>query len=106
MLASTFSRPRCAMPSTASSICSRAASVSTASSSGISDSAPSSENRRWPTNLVCRNCSKASATFSRDRIRIWSSCAARPCGRSTRSCSQARSCGFCMCMYSMPTVRQ
>ena len=34
----------------------------------MSDSAPSSENRRWPTNLVCRNISNASATLSRDRM--------------------------------------
>ena len=68
MLASTFSRPRWAMPMTASSRCAAAASVSTASISGMSDSAPSSENRRWPTNLVCRNISNASATLSRDRM--------------------------------------
>ena len=36
---------------TASCRCSPAAAVSTASSSGISDSAPSSENRRWPDEL-------------------------------------------------------
>ena len=91
MLASTLSRPRWAMPMTASSRLGAAASVSTASSSGISDSAPSSENRRWPTNLVCRNVSNASATFSRDRMRSCSSWSARPCGRSTRSWIQARS---------------
>ena len=106
MFASTFSRPRWAIPSTTSSRSWCAASVSTASSSGISDSAPSSENRRWPTNLVCRNISNASATFSRDRILTCSSCSARPCGRSILACSQARSSGFCMCMYSTPTVRQ
>ena len=77
MLASTFSRPRCAMPMTASSRSASAASVSTASTSGIRDSAPSRENRRCPTNLVCRNISNASATFSRDRMRICSSWSAR-----------------------------
>ena len=106
MLASTFSRPRWAMPMTASCRLLAAASVSTASSSGISDSAPSSENRRWPTNLVCRNISNASATFSRDRMRSCSSWSARGCGRSTLAWIQARSSGFWMCMYSMPTVRQ
>ena len=106
MFASTFSLPRCAIPITASSSEARAASVSTASSSAIRDSAPSRENRRWPTNLVCRNISKASATFSRDRICICSSWLGLPCGRSIRSCSQARSSGFWMCMYSTPTVRQ
>ena len=106
MLASTFSRPRWAMPSTTSSSGASAASVSTASSSGISDSPPSSENRRWPTYLVCRNISNASATFSRDRICTCSSWSARSCGRSTRAWIQARSSGFWMCMYSTPTVRQ
>src|ERR1039458_5229156 len=72
MLASTFSRPRWAMPMTASSMPAWAASASTASTSGISDSAPSSENRRWSTNLVFRNISNASATLSRDRRRIGS----------------------------------
>ena len=46
MLASTLSRPRWDMASTDSSRPASAASVSTVSSSGISDSAPSSENRR------------------------------------------------------------
>ena len=106
MLASTFSRPRWAMPMTASSRCAAAASVSTASTSGMSASAPSSENRRWPTNLVCRNISNASATLSRDKMAICSSCSARGCGTSIRSCSQRRSSGSWMCMYSVPTVRQ
>ena len=77
MLASTLSRPRCAMPITASSRPASAASLITASSSGISDSPPSRENRRWPTYLVCRNVSNASATFSLDRMRICSSWPAR-----------------------------
>ena len=38
------------------------------SSSGISDSPPSSENRRCPTYLVCRNVSNASAALSRPRM--------------------------------------
>ena len=41
---------------------------STASSSGISDSPPSSENRFCPTYLVCRKVSNASAAFSRLRM--------------------------------------
>ena len=45
----------------------------TASSSGITDSAPSSEKRFWPTNFVCRKVSKASAALSRRRMRSWSS---------------------------------
>src|SRR6266516_3624589 len=106
MLASTLSLPRWAMPTTASSRPPREASVSTASSSGISDSAPSSENLRCPTNLVCRNISNASATLRRLRMRNCSLWPGLPCGRSIRACSQARSSGFWMCMYSTPTVRQ
>ena len=73
MLASTFSRPRCAMPMTTSSSSYSAALSSTASSSGITDSPPSSENRFWPTYLVCRNVSNASAAFSRSRMYFCSS---------------------------------
>ncbi len=96
VLARTFSRPRCAMPITASSRLASAASLITASSSGISDSPPSSEKRFWPTYLVCRNVSNASATFSRPRMRICSSWPGRAGGTST----------CWMCMYSTPTVRQ
>ena len=39
-------------------------------------------------------------------MRICSSCSARGCGTSIRSCSQWRSSGSWMCMYSVPTVRQ
>src|SRR6201996_5460576 len=71
-LASTLSRPRWAMPITASSRSASAASLITTSSSGISASPPSSEKRFWPTYLVCRNVSNASATLSLDRMRTCS----------------------------------
>ena len=106
MLASTLSRPRCAMPITTSSSPASAASLSTTSSSGISASPPSSENRFWPTYLVCRNVSNASATLSLDRMRTCSSWPARPAGTSTCAWIHLRSSGSWMCMYSMPTVRQ
>ncbi len=106
MFASTFRRPRCAMPMTASSRrCSAAASM-VASSSGMSDSPPSSEKRFCPTYLVCRKVSKASAEFSRRRTRSCSSRSGLVYGFSRRSCSQLRCAGSWMCMYSMPTVRQ
>src|SRR6266699_3202234 len=88
MLASTFSRPRWAMPMTASSRCPWAASASTASTSGISDSAPSRENLRWPTNLVCRNISNASATLS--RTGCGSARRVRPAGAGSRSGAAVR----------------
>ncbi len=47
--ARTFSRPRCDMPITASRAPASAASASTESRIGMSDSAPSSENRLCPT---------------------------------------------------------
>ena len=50
-----------------------AEACSTASSSGISDSPPSSENRFWPTYLVCRKVSNASAALSRLRMCFCSS---------------------------------
>ena len=68
MLASTLSRPRCGMPMTTSSRPASAAEVRTSSSSGMTDSPPSSENRFCPTYLVCRNVSNASAALSRRRI--------------------------------------
>ncbi len=94
------------MPITASSRPASAASLITVSSSGISDSPPSRENRRWPTYLFCRNVSNASATFSLDRIRICSSWLARVGGTSICAWIHLRSSGSWMCMYSMPTVRQ
>ena len=71
----------------------------------MSDSPPSSENRFWPTNLVCRKVSNASALLSRRRMLSCSSRLGFWCGRSTRSWIQARSSGSWMCMYSMPIVR-
>ncbi len=106
MLARTFSRPRWAMPITTSSSCSSAAALITESSSGISDSPPSSEKRFCPTYLVCRNVSNASEVLRRRRMWSCSSRLGRACGFSTRDWIQARSSGFWMCMYSMPTVRQ
>ena len=73
MLASTLRRPRCAMPMQTSSRPSSAARDSIASSSAMTDSPPSSEKRFWPTNLVCRKVSNASAALSRRRMRSCSS---------------------------------
>ena len=106
MLASTFSRPRCAMPITTSSRPAPAASSQSSSSSGMVVSPPSSENRFWPTYLVCRKVSNASASFSLARIRSCSSRGGLVCGRSTRSWIHLRCSGSWMCMYSMPVVRQ
>ena len=107
MLASTLSRPRWAMPMTTSSRPCLGRGRRISSSSGISDSPPSSENRRCPTNLVCRNVSNASAALSRPRMCFCSSArrASRTCC-STRSWIQRRSSGSWMCMYSTPTRRQ
>ena len=52
MLASTFSRPRCDMPSTAESSPWSAACSRMASRIGMSDSAPSSPKRFWPRYFV------------------------------------------------------
>ena len=68
-------------------------------------SPPSRENRFWPTYLVCRNVSNASAAFSLARTYFCSTTAGFWCGTSMRSCSQARCSGSAMCMYSVPTVR-
>ncbi len=65
MLASTLSRPRCAIPMTASLTPCPMERSSRASSSTIADSPPSSEYRFCPTYLVCRNASKASAAPNR-----------------------------------------
>jgi hypothetical protein len=53
------------MPMTTSSSPPSAEDSSTSPSSGISDSPPSSEKRFWPTYLVCRKVSNASAALSR-----------------------------------------
>ena len=73
MLASTFRRPRCDMPSTAESSPISAASARIASRIGISDSAPSSPKRFWPRYFVARNLSSASAALSLPRMCCWSS---------------------------------
>ena len=106
MLASMLSRPRWAMPIATSSSSASAAASQISSTSGMVVSAPSSEKRFWPTNLVCRKVSKASAWLSFSRIRSCSSRGGFWCGRSTRSWIQRRCSGSMMCMYSMPTVRQ
>ena len=69
-------------------------------------SLPSSENRFCPTYLVCRNVSNASAALSLERMYFCSLGCGFWCGRSIRSCSQARCSGSEMCMYSVPIVRQ
>ncbi len=106
MFASTFSRPRCAIPRVTSSMPASAARWSTSSSRGMADSAPSSENRRWPTYLVCRKDSNASAAPSRSRTCSCSAGSGRSAARSTRCWIQTRSSGSWMCMYSIPTRRQ
>ncbi len=106
MLASTFRRPRWAMPMTTSSRRDSAALSMTASSSGMTDSPPSREKRFWPTYFVCRKVSKASAAFSRRRMRSCSSRSGLECERSMRSWIHLRCLGSWMCMNSMPVVRQ
>ena len=106
MLASTLRRPRWAIPMVTSSRVASAAASQISSISGIVVSPPSSENRFWPTNLVCRNVSNASAWLSFSRIRSCSSRGGFWCGCSTRSWIHLRWSGSMMCMYSMPTVRQ
>ena len=72
----------------------------------MADSPPSRLKRFWPTNFVCRNVSKISASFSLSRMRRCSSRGSDSCGRSTRSWIHLRCAGSWMCMYSMPIVRQ
>ena len=106
MLASTLSRPRWAMPIVTSSSSASAAASQISSITGMVVSPPSRLNRFWPTNLVCRNVSNASAWLSFSRIRSCSSRGGFTCGCSTRSWIQRRCSGSMMCMYSMPVVRQ
>ena len=73
MLASMFSRPRCAIPMHTSSRAASAAASQISSTSGTVVSPPSRLNRFCPTNLVCRKVSNASAWFSFSRIRSCSS---------------------------------
>ena len=73
MLASTLRRPRCGMPMTTSSSSCSAHWSMTASIIGMTASAPSSEKRFWPTYLVCRNVSNASAALS--LLRMYFCCA-------------------------------
>ena len=73
MLASTLSRPRWAIPMVTSSRPASAAASQISSISGIVVSPPSRLNRFWPTNLVCRKVSNASAWLSLSRIRSCSS---------------------------------
>ena len=106
MLASTLSRPRWAMPMVTSSSPISAAASQISSMTGIVVSPPSRLNLFWPTNLVCRKVSKASAWLSLSMIRSCSWRGGLVCGRSTRSWIQRRWSGSMMCMYSMPVVRQ
>ena len=71
----------------------------------MTDSPPSSENRFWPTNLVWRNVSNASAALSLEdpHLLVTGRTRVRP---STLAWIQARWSGSWMCMYSMPTVRR
>ena len=68
MLARTFSRPRWAMPSTASVVPAWAPCSRTVSRTTMVDSAPSRPKRFCPTYRVCRKRSKASAAFRRSRM--------------------------------------
>ncbi len=107
-LASTVSRPRCAMPITISCTPASAARSRHSSSTTIALSPPSSENRFCPTNRVCRKFSNPSACSSRSRIRrrvVSSSGQLFACG-SIRSCSHRFSSGCWMCMYSHPSRPQ
>ena len=73
---------------------------------GMTDSPPSSEKRFWPTNLVCRNVSNASAALSRSMMWVCSSFSKGRRGVSISRWSQLRSSGSVMCMYSTPIERQ
>ena len=105
VFASTFRRPRWAMPITISETPESAAAEHSASSIGIRVSAPSRLKRFWPRYLVWRKRSKASAATSRSRIRRFSSGDGSSTGRSTRACTHSFWSGSWMCMYSTPTVR-
>ncbi len=94
------------MPMQTSSRWASAADAQSSSSSGMVVSPPSRLNRFWPTNLVWRKVSKASASLSLERIRSCSSRGGFRWGCSTRSWIHRRWSGSMMCMYSMPTVRQ
>ena len=69
MLASMLSRPRWAMPMQTSSSPASAAASQISSTSGIVVSPPSRLKRFWPTNLVWRKVSNASAWLSLSRMR-------------------------------------
>ena len=72
----------------------------------MTDSPPSRLKRFWPTYLVWRNVSNASASLSLPRMRICSSCPGFSYLRSTSPWIHLRCTGSWMCMYSMPMVRQ
>jgi hypothetical protein len=73
MLASTFNRPRCAIPITISATPCPAAFSMARSSNGISVSHPSSEKLFAPTNFFRMNSSNITASVRRVRIRNCSS---------------------------------
>ena len=73
----------------------------------MADSAPSRPKRFWPTYLVARNFSNASAALSRlEDVALLVGGRARASTPSTCSWIQRFSSGSWMCMYSMPIVRQ
>ena len=83
-----------------------AAAVQSASSIGMSVSAPSRLNRFCPRYLVCRKRSNASAALSRSRMRRFSvGVGLGVPGTSTCSWIHSFWSGSWMCMYSTPTVR-
>ena len=106
MFTSTLSRPRWAIPMIADAMPKSAARPSTASSTTMALSAPSMPKRFWPTYLVSKKRSRASAAFSRSRMCSFSSSPGAKLNPSTCSWSQRFSSGSWMCMYSTPTVRQ
>ncbi len=108
VFASTFKRPRWAMPITTSRTPERAASERTRSRSGMVDSQPSSEKRLCPMYLVCRKRSKlsASTSFSTMRRRAAVSRGMQFRQDSMRTCSQALRSRSAMNMYSTPMVAQ
>ena len=106
MLASTFSLPRCAMPITASSSGGRAASVSTASSSGISDSAPFEREPALADELGLQEHLERLGHVQPGQdlhLLVVAGPAVRPLDPRLQPGALL---GFCMCMYSTPTVRQ
>src|SRR5690348_3321925 len=108
-LASTFKRPRWAMPKTISSTPRSPAPSINLSSTGITVSQHSSEKRFWPKYFVCRKRSNCSAEISFQSKRFFTSTGSG-CGttNSRRCCSRSHvfSSLLWMWRYSTPTLPQ